>query len=527
MKTQQQNWLLIHNQQHDDVAPLCKALKIPQFQQLYIKAQNSNSQKAVLLNNGDIEKLSAPDKISQLAKSTENFPLIISNGNFLAKIEQNALQKINALKDYDLVSVTVRNDLSAGAESARITEDGRVIGFTRQYESALMASVPSQNWPHHVFLNKKAIGTITSPQILNQDFPAFIKHCQKTGLKFLPLQAAGKVYPLKNPKNILKIAQMQSEHKQKNNCSKKSIRILGNLIAANDAKIQTGTVIIGPSLLAAKSNIGKACLISKSIIGPEIEIPDNSKIQNRLLLTQDDFNSNTKKDADYSAPDYDIPAENSECLVGSFRTWPSFSYMNFFKRIGDILFSCMVILLFAPFIPIIALAIKINSPGPVFYRARRQGLHGKEFGCIKFRTMFVGADNLQNTLRSANQVDGPQFKIDDDPRISTVGAFLRDTSLDELPQFFNVLIGQMSVVGPRPSPKHENLQSPFWRDARLSVRPGITGLWQISRTRQTGYDFPEWVAYDTEYVRKASLKFDLWICWKTFIKLLRDFVRQF
>jgi lipopolysaccharide/colanic/teichoic acid biosynthesis glycosyltransferase len=115
----------------------------------------------------------------------------------------------------------------------------------------------------------------------------------------------------------------------------------------------------------------------------------------------------------------------------------------------------------------------------------------------------------------------------DDPRISVIGRFLRDTYIDELPQFFNVLIGQMSVVGPRPSPEAENTLCPSWRDARLSVRPGVTGLWQICRTREPMRDFQEWIHYDTRYVRNLSLKLDLWICWLTAMRMVRNFVKQF
>jgi len=193
----------------------------------------------------------------------------------------------------------------------------------------------------------------------------------------------------------------------------------------------------------------------------------------------------------------------------------------------DIVISIIVLLLFLPFFPLIALAVKVTSPGPVFYRARRQGLHGREFSCLKFRTMIVGAETLQEQLRTANQVDGPQFKIEDDPRTSPIGKFLRDTCIDELPQFFNVLLGQMSVVGPRPSPENENEYCPAWRQARLSVRPGITGLWQVCRTRQQGRDFQEWIYYDMEYVRRLSLGLDLLICMKTARKLIGSFLDQF
>jgi lipopolysaccharide/colanic/teichoic acid biosynthesis glycosyltransferase len=186
-----------------------------------------------------------------------------------------------------------------------------------------------------------------------------------------------------------------------------------------------------------------------------------------------------------------------------------------------------VLILFAPIIPFIALAIKLTSPGPIFFKDKRQGFHGKEFGCLKFRSMKVGADEIQDKLRTISQVDGPQFKIQEDPRISAVGKFLRDTYLDEIPQFINVLLGQMSVIGPRPSPEAENTLCPPWRNARLSVRPGITGLWQICRTREPMKDFQEWIHYDIKYIRDLSPKLDLWICWKTIKKLVKNFVGQF
>jgi len=141
--------------------------------------------------------------------------------------------------------------------------------------------------------------------------------------------------------------------------------------------------------------------------------------------------------------------------------------------------------------------------------------------------MLVGADDLQAALRARNEVDGPQFKMEDDPRINGVGHFLRATCLDEILQFFNVLLGQMSLVGPRPSPEKENSLCPPWRDARLSVRPGITGLWQVCRTRQQAQDFQEWVYYDTQYVKNLSWKKDFWICCTTVKELTIRFINQF
>jgi lipopolysaccharide/colanic/teichoic acid biosynthesis glycosyltransferase len=210
-----------------------------------------------------------------------------------------------------------------------------------------------------------------------------------------------------------------------------------------------------------------------------------------------------------------------------FREWPKFSYARFTKRIADIIVSAVVLLLFAPFFPLIMLAVKLSSPGPVFFKDQRQGRYGKKFFCLKFRTMISGADKMQEKLRAKNQVDGPQFKMDSDPRTTLVGKFLRDTFLDEIPQFINVLFGHMSLIGPRPSPEAENSLCPAWRDARLSVRPGITGLWQVSRTRESGKDFQEWIYFDIKYVKNLSVGLDTWICMKTIKKIIVSFLSQF
>ena len=189
---------------------------------------------------------------------------------------------------------------------------------------------------------------------------------------------------------------------------------------------------------------------------------------------------------------------------------------RFAKRALDITGASFFLLLSAPLMPLIALAIKINSPGPVFYGHPRQGLGGRLFKCWKFRTMVPNAEKLKRELMQQNEVDGPQFKIKDDPRIFLVGRILRRLNIDEWPQFWNVLVGDMSLVGPRPSPEHENQMCPAWREARLSVRPGITGLWQVSRQREEETDFQEWIYYDVQYVKRQSIWLDLVILLRTF-----------
>ncbi len=163
----------------------------------------------------------------------------------------------------------------------------------------------------------------------------------------------------------------------------------------------------------------------------------------------------------------------------------------------------------------IALAILIEDGWPVFFAHRRETLGGREFPCLKFRSMRKDAEKIKAEIAAQNVSDGPQFFVRNDPRSTRVGRILRATQLDEIPQFLNVLAGDMSIVGPRPSPRSENQFCPAWREARLSVRPGVTGLWQIRRTRAEGLDFQEWIRYDLEYVERMSWRLDLWILWKT------------
>ena len=192
------------------------------------------------------------------------------------------------------------------------------------------------------------------------------------------------------------------------------------------------------------------------------------------------------------------------------------------KRVFDILFALCAIAVTAPFYPLIMLAIWLEDGRPFFFAHRRETVGGREFPCLKFRSMFRNAEQVKAEYQKKNQADGPQFFIEDDPRHTRVGRFLRKSKLDELPQFFNVLVGHMSVVGPRPSPFVENQFCPAWREARLGIRPGITGMWQLKQTRQKGLDFQEWIKYDLEYIENSSWRLDLWILWHTVRKMLRE-----
>lgn len=189
------------------------------------------------------------------------------------------------------------------------------------------------------------------------------------------------------------------------------------------------------------------------------------------------------------------------------------------KRLFDIVFASAALLATSIIYPFIIVAIVREDGWPAFFSHERQTIGGREFPCYKFRTMLRNAESMKAGLVQANVCDGPQFHIDDDPRVLKVGRFLRKYHLDELPQFWNVLLGHMSVVGPRPSPEKENQYCPTWREARLSVRPGVTGLWQVRRTRRPENDFQEWIRYDLEYVQNQNWRLDLWIIFQTIRKV--------
>ena len=191
------------------------------------------------------------------------------------------------------------------------------------------------------------------------------------------------------------------------------------------------------------------------------------------------------------------------------------------KRLFDLIVASLVLLATSPVFLVVAAAIVLEDGRPIFYGHLREGRGGRKFRCWKFRSMFNGAEARVAQLQQANAADGPHVNIPDDPRVTLVGRLIRRIQLDELPQFWNVFRGQMSIVGPRPSPERENQLCPAWRELRLSVPPGITWLWQIRRTRREGEDFQEWIRYDIEYVERRSFGLDLKIFLLTAWMILR------
>ena len=196
------------------------------------------------------------------------------------------------------------------------------------------------------------------------------------------------------------------------------------------------------------------------------------------------------------------------------------SFYEICKRAIDIIGAISGLLLLSPVIVIVACAIKFTSKGPIFFSQKRVGKNGKIFDMYKFRSMVVNAEELKEKLAHQNEMSGPMFKMKDDPRVTKIGKFIRKTSLDELPQLWNVLKGDMSLVGPRPSLPKEVKQFEKWMYKRLTVKPGLTCYWQVSG--RNNIDFEDWMKLDISYVEDRNLWIDIKLIFKTVFVLFGD-----
>jgi lipopolysaccharide/colanic/teichoic acid biosynthesis glycosyltransferase len=189
------------------------------------------------------------------------------------------------------------------------------------------------------------------------------------------------------------------------------------------------------------------------------------------------------------------------------------------KTMADLYFSITALIILFPLLFIIGIVIKLESKGPILFKQERIGLRGRKFKLYKFRTMVPNAEDLLARLKAQNEADGPTFKIKDDPRVTRFGKFLRKTGLDELPQLFNVVAGEMSLIGPRPPIESEVKQYERWQLRRLSVKPGITCTWQIIPNRND-VKFEKWMQLDLNYIDNWSLAKDAELFFKTITTVL-------
>ena len=303
-----------------------------------------------------------------------------------------------------------------------------------------------------------------------------------------------------------------------------SAYVLGPLVIGSDCRIEEGASIIGPAVIGDGCEIGEGSVVRNSILWERVHVPPGCKVETSIVDSGASISEETWVRSSIlvaggeGREDRRFESEPpSSVLPHAANALPQKTVLG--KSLFDFVGAGLLLILSTPILLLCGLAIRLDSPGPVIFRQRRCGKNGKPFWMFKFRTMVKDADKKQSELQEQNETDGPVFKIVADPRVTRVGKVLRRMSLDELPQLLNVLRGEMSLVGPRPLASDEMRYCPAWRDRRLSVKPGITGLWQVNgRSRAK---FHDWVRHDIEYVKRQSLLLDLQILAKTLLAVIR------
>ena len=289
-----------------------------------------------------------------------------------------------------------------------------------------------------------------------------------------------------------------------------SARLIGPVILHERVIVEAEATIVGPTVVGSGSRIQRGAIVAQSVLLDDTVVAARAPVRHRVASGR----CSTSAGEPPTEPSCLTVGPVNDCRgAGSMGAAPMGLARRIHlavKRVVDIVFSSAALLALSPLLIVVALLIKLQSPGPVLFVHRREQRGGKGFPCLKFRTMMADAHRQQRALYKQNEVDGPQFNLSRDPRITRLGWWLRGTNIDELPQMINVLLGHMSLVGPRPSPFRENQICVPWRRARLSVRPGITGLWQLCRSadRSAG-DFHQWIFYDIAYVRHFSIWLDI------------------
>ena len=296
-----------------------------------------------------------------------------------------------------------------------------------------------------------------------------------------------------------------------------SASVVGPVVVQEGAEIEEDATVIGPTVIGPGGRVGTRATVAQCVIGGGQVVAPGATVRHRFFAGDREEGGEEPTESEFSGAAGGW--ERSAFGLSAEPTRPSF-YPTL-KRATDAVAAATGLVLLAPVGLLIAALIKLESKGSIHFGHLREGLGGRPFRCWKYRTMITGADVQQRKLARQNEMDGPQFKMDRDPRRTRVGRVLTATNLDEIPQLWNVLVGEMSLVGPRPSPFRENQVCIPWREGRLSVRPGITGLWQICRHDRHKGDFHQWIYYDLLYVRNMSLWLDLKIMALTFLSFAR------
>jgi lipopolysaccharide/colanic/teichoic acid biosynthesis glycosyltransferase len=307
--------------------------------------------------------------------------------------------------------------------------------------------------------------------------------------------------------------------------------VVGPVVLGPGVQVGSGARLIGPLVVGRGTEIGEGAHLREAVIGEDVEIGPRARVERSILADglrvgeSAVLRDSLATAQPLSVGDLNLVERDLRIAVASL---PFERYLGVgmrrqgyatLKRAFDLLFAALATIVASPIMAVIAATTWWDSGFPILFRQRRCGKEGRPFTMLKFRSMRPDAERMRLELRERNEVDGPVFKISNDPRFTRVGRTLRKYSLDELPQLWNVLRGDMSIVGPRPLQDAEMRVCPAWREARLRVKPGLTGLWQVS-SREKGR-FQDWIQHDLRYVRTQSFVLDLKILARTLLALAK------
>ena len=474
--------------------------------------------------------------------------VLLTDGCALVGIQPEHLSsQLRELSDCDAALICADQVAGGYREEAVVDRDGRVTAITRRYPTDL-AREPLEVEHYHILMVRR--GTLR--RIFNGQMPcnfaALSDGLARAGVEPRRMVVPARAYRLMVDDDVLRfqadvvarcrrvlpprVRQAGLEPVFPTDGSvfiADSAVVHGPIVLGKNVRILSEATVLGPCTIGDGAVIGRGCLVRNSVVLPGVSVPDAARVESRIVQPPGAAVVSASPGSDrgpLAGAGTAVPLR-PEVSVGDVAPLGSRTY-RFCKRVMDIAIAVTVLLLCLPIFAIVAVVIKIDSRGPLFYIGRRQTRGGRQFGCIKFRTMVPNAKELEQQLKDQNVVDGLHIDIRDDPRMTRIGSFLRRTNIDELPQFINVLMGDMSMVGPRPSPDNENRLCPAWREARLAVLAGVTGLWQICRSSGRGDDdFQQWIYYDTEYVRYQSLWLDIRILLKTGLIFARGLLPAF
>ncbi len=469
--------------------------------------------------------------------------LVINSNTFIDDVDLNDLLTFHTAKD-SIVTIGAKKAKRFSTEGIYITPEGIVNGFhivhsSRERRSSLKpVGIYIFNPLALKFIEEKGYFGIKEqliPALKNASLPVYIHEVKGYCRAINSIGDYCKIH-----REVLLDGHTTSSNKDYTEISdgiwvgenvtiSPQAYLLGPAIIGSNCTIEKNAQIIGPVAIGKRCKIGEGTLVRESILWEDSVIEEKSSVeycvagQGLKIHTGDSFRNKVVVD-NLKLGEINLTPLKQELrmAVGTTATkMYSFKYIAFIglKRLVDISFAFLGLLILSPLVLLISIAIRLDSSGPVIFRQKRCGKGGKDFEMLKFRTMVKDAESLQQKLASQKDVDGPMFKLVNDPRVTRVGKFLRKTSLDELPQFINVLKGEMSLVGPRPLAMNEMKFSPSWRDIRLKVNPGITGLWQVKGRSET--PFHDWIRYDVFYVKNQSLWLDIKILVKTILVVLR------